>query len=157
MTPTEVVLRPAEPADTAEIVAVHLASRADAVRRGLMPAAAHPDGAVREWLGARLVRDEVWVAESDVAVTGYVRLTSTWVDDLYVHPSQQRRGIATALLRLAMSLRPDGLGLYVFETNHAARTLYEHNGFVVMARSDGSENEERAPDLRMEWPGARSL
>lgn len=156
MTPTEVLLRPAEPADTAEIVDLHLTSRADAVRRGLMPVGAHPDAEVREWLGERVASDAVWVAEGGDGLVGYLRLTATWIDDLYVRPDQQRHGIGSALLRLAMSLRPDGLGLYVFETNRAARALYERHGFVVTERSDGSENEERAPDLRMEWPGARS-
>lgn len=50
-----------------------------------------------------------------------------------------------------MALRPDGLGLYVFASNTPAQTFYERRGFVVTARSDGAENEEREPDLRMEW------
>ena len=62
-------------------------------------------------------------------------------------------GVGGALLDLVRSVRPDGLGLYAFESNTPARRFYEARGFVVTDRSDGSANEEREPDLRMEWTG----
>ena len=81
----------------------------------------------------------------------YARFTPTWLDDLYVLPAHQGSGVGGALLDLVRSVRPDGLGLYVFESNTPARRFYEARGFVVTDRSDGSANEEREPDLRMEW------
>lgn len=151
----EVVLRPAEEADAAPIAEVHLAARRAAVAAGSMPAAVHPDAEVRVWLASRLAVDEVWVAELSGRVTAYARFTPTWLDDLYVAPECQGAGLGGALLALVKSLRPAGLGLWVFETNRIARAFYAAHGFVEVERTDGSDNEERAPDLRMEWPGTR--
>ena len=67
------------------------------------------------------------------------------------------RASARALLDLAKSLRPDGFGLWVFETNAGARRFYERHGLVEVERTDGSDNEERAPDVRMAWPDPASL
>lgn len=145
-----VVLRPAEPADAAAMAAVQVAART----AGPMPANIHPESEIADFLTSRLPVDETWVAELDGEVAAYTRFTGTWIDDLYVAPDLQRHGVGGALLDLVMSLRPAGLGLYVFETNTPARRFYEHRGFVVTERSDGSANEERLPDLRMEWPGA---
>jgi hypothetical protein len=41
--------------------------------------------------------------------------------------------------------------LWVFESNVPARRFYELHGFVAVERTDGAGNEERAPDVRMEW------
>ncbi|WP_082574414.1 MULTISPECIES: GNAT family N-acetyltransferase [unclassified Nocardioides] len=151
--PTELSLRPATEADADAVVAVHLASRAAAA----MPPGVHAEHEVRAWLGARVAEDEVWVAEADGRVVAYARLTPTWLDDLYVDPAYAGRGVGSALLDLAKSLRPDGFCLWVFEVNAPARAFYAHHGLVELESTDGSANEERAPDVRMAWPGARPL
>ena len=38
-----------------------------------------------------------------------------------------------------------------------ARAFYARHGLVELERTDGSGNEERAPDLRMAWPGTDPL
>jgi GNAT superfamily N-acetyltransferase len=152
--PSELVLRPAEAADADAIAGVHLAARATAVTRGQMPPSVHDEAGVRGWLADRLGRDEVWVAELDGEVAAYARFTATWLDDLYVLPAHQGTGLGGALLELVKSLRPDGFGLWVFASNLAAQQLYAGHGLTVTERTDGSDNEERSPDLRMEWPGA---
>jgi ribosomal protein S18 acetylase RimI-like enzyme len=141
-----VLLRPALAEETPELAAIQVAARAAAP----MPANVHPVTDIAAFLTVRLGADELWVAEVDGEPVAYARFTTTWLDDLYVHPDHQGRGIGGALLDLVLSLRPGGLGLYVFETNAPARRFYEAYGFVVTERSDGSANEERAPDLRME-------
>jgi len=146
------LLRPAEPEDLPEVADLYLAVRAAAVP--LMPPIVRtPDEVhayVRGWdLGAR----DVWVAEEPDGLVGFAAFTPTWLDSLYVRPDAQGRGVGTALLGLVLSLRPDGLGLWVFETNTPARRLYRRHGFVEVERTDGSGNEERAPDIRMEWAG----
>lgn len=83
---------------------------------------------------------------------GYARFTATWLDDLYVVPAAQGRGVGTALLALVQALRPSGFGLWVFESNQPARGFYAKHGFVVTRRTDGRDNEERAPDLALAWP-----
>jgi ribosomal protein S18 acetylase RimI-like enzyme len=141
------VLRPAEPEDVAALAALQVAARAAAP----MPANVHPVGEIAAFLTGRLGADEVWVAELDGEVAAYARFTRTWLDDLYVEPVHQGAGVGTALLDLVMSLRPEGFGLYVFASNEPAQRFYGARGFVVTERSDGSANEEREPDLRMEW------
>ena len=143
------VLRPAEPADVAGLVAVQLAARAAAP----MPANIHREAEIHDFLARRLTRDAVWVAELDGAVAAYARFTRTWLDDLYVHPRHQGAGLGGALLDLVKSLLPDGFGLWVFETNEPARGFYAKHGLVETERTDGSANEERRPDIRMEWLG----
>lgn len=116
-----------------------------------MPPGIHPPDEVRAWLAERSAQDETWVAEADGAVVGYARFTETWLDDLYVVPDAQRAGVGTALLELVKALRPRGFSLWVFEVNQPARAFYARHGLVEREHTDGSENEEREPDLRMEW------
>jgi GNAT superfamily N-acetyltransferase len=155
VTPSEAVLRPALAEDAAEVAEIHLRARGAAEKAGHMPAGIHTDDEVRAWLSGRLSADEVWVAEVDGAVAAYARFTKTWLDDLYVDPDRQGQGLGSALLALVTSLRPDGFGLWVFESNVPAQRFYARHGLVVTERTDGSGNEERAPDLRMEWSGTR--
>nr|WP_246304773.1 GNAT family N-acetyltransferase [Nocardioides thalensis] len=121
-----------------------------------MPPGIHSEAEVRAWLAGRLAEDEVWVAEVDDVVVGYARFTPTWLDDLYVDPGAQGCGVGSALLDVVKALRPDGFSLWVFEVNHPTRAFYAARGLVEREHTDGSGNEERALDLRMEWPGAIS-
>jgi hypothetical protein len=38
--------------------------------------------------------------------------------------------------------------------NAAARRFYERHGFVEVMSTDGARNEEREPDVRLEWTPA---
>lgn len=150
---TEPVLRPAAAADLPALAEVHLAARAAA--GPAFPPAVHPAHEVRAWVaGWDLAAYDVRVAELDGRVCGYSRSTPTWLDDLYVAPGAQGRGVGTALLRDVLAGHPDGIGLWVFETNRPARDFYARHGFVALERTDGSANEERAPDIRLVWPGS---
>ncbi len=153
MPTSELLLRPATEADAPAVAEVHLASR----RAATMPPPVHDDDDVRRWLAGHLREDEVWVAEEDGRVVGYARLTDTWLDDLYVLPALTGRGVGSALLEIAKARRPDGFCLWVFEVNEPARRFYVRHGLVALERTDGSANEEQAPDLRMAWPGPRPL
>jgi chorismate mutase/GNAT superfamily N-acetyltransferase len=154
MTPGDgLVLRPASEDDGDAVAAINLGSR----RAAAMPPPVHDDEDVRAWLTGRLAADEVWVAELDGAPVGYARLTETWLDDLYVLPTASGRGVGSALLDVAKALRPRGFCLWVFEMNTPARRFYERHGLVALEHTDGSANEERAPDVRMAWPGEEPL
>lgn len=152
MTPTEpspeLLLRPAVAADVAAMAAVQLAARAAAP----MPPGIHPPHEVRDHLAARLGDSECWVAEAGDRVLGYAWFTRTWLDDLYVDPAHQGQGVGAALLDLVKARHPRGFSLWVFEQNLPARAFYAARGLVEREHTDGAENEERAPDLRMEWP-----
>jgi chorismate mutase len=61
--------------------------------------------------------------------------------------------VGTALFDLVTTVRPGGFCLWVFESNAPARAFYRSRGCLELERTDGSGNEERAPDVRMAWPG----
>ena len=60
-------------------------------------------------------------------------------------------GIGSQLVDLAKRVRPDGLQLWTFASNMGAQRFYERHGFVAVRRTDGRENEERAPDILYVW------
>lgn len=153
---TELALRPATAADLPALAEVHLSARAHA--GAYFPPAAHTDDEVRAWVaGWDLAAHDVHVAVLGDRVVGYTRATATWLDDLYVLPEAQGRGVGRALLGRVLTLHPDGIGLWVFESNLPAREFYARHGFVALERTDGSANEERAPDIRLVWPGVDPL
>lgn len=97
-----------------------------------------------------LPKNTVEVAERDGAIVGFVSYADDWVNQLYIDPPHWRKGIGSDLLARALegaSYRQ----LWVFEKNSAAQKFYARHGFEVVERTDGSNNEERCPDLRMEW------
>lgn len=150
----EATFRLAVQADLPSLAGVYLAARQTAV----MPPMVHAPDEVRAWVASwDLGVSDVWLAEAGGAVLGFVKLTPTWCDDLYVLPQAQRRGIGSDLLELSKSLRPAGFGLWVFEVNTPAREFYSRRGLVELERTDGHANEEGAPDVKMVWPGADPL
>jgi ribosomal protein S18 acetylase RimI-like enzyme len=136
-----------------QIASVWLASRRASFPA--IPAPVHADDDVRRWMCDEVLpTQEVWVAEVDGRIAGMLVLPvgGRWVDQLYVDPEHQRRGVGRALLDRAKSQSPDGLDLWTFETNAGARRFYERHGFVLVESSDGRSNEERVPDCRYRWP-----
>jgi putative acetyltransferase len=96
------------------------------------------------------VECEVWVAG---AMQGFVAFRKGWVDHLYVRPEFHGQGIGTALLARAMQ-NHSPLRLWAFQRNTAAIRFYLARGFREIARTDGRTNEEREPDVLMEWTRA---
>jgi putative acetyltransferase len=85
------------------------------------------------------------------ALLGFIALRADWIDQLYVAPGQQGRGIGSRLIALAKVASPV-LQLWTFQRNAGARRFYEHHGFVAVETRDGSDNEEGEPDIRYRWP-----
>jgi GNAT superfamily N-acetyltransferase len=99
-----------------------------------------------------LVQCEVWVAEID-DIDGLIAFRDGWIDYLYVRPERQRRGIGKALLGQAMKT-DSPLCLWTFQKNVAAIRFCLAQGFCEIERTDGRRNEEREPDILMEWERA---
>lgn len=97
-----------------------------------------------------LSQNQVWVADVDDAVAGFIAFGRGWVNQLYVAPEFQGRGVGTELLAMAMRCNPV-LELWVFEENVPAIRFYERRGFSAVERTDGATNEAKRPDLRMRW------
>jgi chorismate mutase/ribosomal protein S18 acetylase RimI-like enzyme len=153
-------VRPATPADSDAVAALLIDAREAAFPA--IPRGVHPPEDVRRWVRTRfdVPGVELWIAEetgSTKPPVGVLLLEENWVHSLYVAPGRTGERIGTVLLDLAKSLRPRGLGLWVFETNERARRFYARHGFVEVRRTDGSDNEEHQPDIEMAWPDPDSL
>lgn len=156
MSTDELLLRPATPQDLPAVADLYLRVREAAVPS--MPPQVHTVDEVHAYVGGwDLGRREVWVAERADALLAFLVVEGDWLESLYVAPEAAGEGIGTALLDVAKGLRPGGLCLWVFESNTGARRFYARHGLVELERTDGSGNEEKAPDVRMAWPGADPL
>ena len=150
----DLVVRPAGSDDLPAVAEIYLRSRDAAA----MPPGIHPPDEVRAWVtGWDLTGRDVWLAEGSDGPLGFANLTPTFLDGLHVVPEAARQGVGSALLDLAKAQRPQGFGLWVFEINHPARAFYRRHGLVELERTDGAGNEERAPDIKMVWPGTDPL
>ena len=98
----------------------------------------------------------VWIAEVAGRPAGFMALAGEMLEQLYVAPAQQGRGLGSRLLHKAKELQPGGLRLYVFQRHRPARDFYEARGFVAVAFTDGADNEERAPDVLYAWSPSRA-
>ncbi|WP_396269453.1 GNAT family N-acetyltransferase [Ideonella sp.] len=125
-----------------------------ATRKACMPYAplAHSDQDVRQWVrDVLLPSGGVNVLRDGDHVLGFVATRSqpgeAWIDQLYVHAGQLRRGVGSRLLLHVLAHLPGPICLYCFQANRGARAFYERHGFEAVAFSDGSTNEERCPDV----------
>lgn len=96
--------------------------------------------------------DHGWVrvAEAQTGVVGFLARDGAEVNALYVAPEARGQGVGSALLTEAQSLSP-ALELFTFQANAGAQRFYARHGFSETARSDGAENDEGLPDIRLEW------
>jgi ribosomal protein S18 acetylase RimI-like enzyme len=147
------MLRPASASDASAVAELLLASR-----RAFLPYApiAHSDADVYRWVREQLIPGgAVVIWEQDSRITGVLATsrdeTASWVDQLYVLPGFEGRGVGSALLRHAHERLTCPIRLYTFHENNRARSFYERHGYKAVAFSDGQSNEERCPDVLYEY------
>ena len=107
-------------------------------------------------------QNSVYVAEATDSgarqIVGFIAFTSEMVNQLYVLPDATGAGVGSALLAVALEqCRPgDSLKLWTFQCNLKARNFYSKHGFAMVRATDGAENEERQPDILLEYKPASS-
>ena len=149
----EVIFRMATAADAPAVSEVYLASR-----KTFLPYAplAHSDDEVRNYVSQILIPTmEVIVPLINGKIVGMIALSQEagtgWIEQFYMHPSVAGKGIGTQMLEMAKDRMGAPIRLYTFQANQGARRFYERHGFQAIAFGDGSDNEERCPDVLYEW------
>jgi ribosomal protein S18 acetylase RimI-like enzyme len=97
-----------------------------------------------------LMKNRVWVVEKDHRPIAFMAMENDFIDQLYIHPQYQRRGLGQALLEFARSQSPDHLWLYTLQSNGNARSFYEKNGFTA-EKFGFSPPPENEPDVEYHW------
>jgi putative acetyltransferase len=104
----------------------------------------------QEYFRNRLFSEtEMWGAFDDHLV-GFIAFANEWIEQLYILPEWQGRGIGKALVKIAKAKFPS-LRLWTFQQNEPAKQFYERNGFVPIETTDGLGNEAKAPDILYQW------
>jgi GNAT superfamily N-acetyltransferase len=143
-------LRRGTSADAVIAAEVYLLARRHAVPE--IPPLVHSDDEVRQWMHGVLGEQEVWLAfAGGGALLGLMVLDGDWLGQLYVDPAWTGCGLGARFVELAKRRRPGGLQLWTFVSNVRAQRFYQRHGFTVAECTDGSGNEEKAPDLRYVW------
>jgi ribosomal protein S18 acetylase RimI-like enzyme len=127
-------------------------------RRAFLPYAPspHEPGAIRCWVAQTLIPGGgVTVAVSDGSVVAVLAVAEigpfAWIEQLYVLPGYENRGLGTSLLTIAHNSLKRPVRLFTFQQNTGARRFYERHGYKVVALSDGQSNEEKCPDVLFEF------
>jgi GNAT superfamily N-acetyltransferase len=105
----------------------------------------------RQFLGRVIAEQDVWVAERERTILGFLSLDGNLGTFFYVDPQEHGAGVGSALFDQAQKARPHGFEFWVFQRNHKARRFYERHGCRAVRFTDGSANEEQEPDVLYEW------
>jgi len=109
----------------------------------------HEDN-LRHFRNVVMQQNDVWLAVERNRIVGLLAVTGGDLDQLYVDPPWQGRGIGTRLLDRAKELSPRGITLYTHQRNERARAFYERRGFSVM-KLGVSPPPESEPDVQYGW------
>ena len=85
------------------------------------------------------------IAEDGGTPIGFIAVAAVHLDQLFVDPDCQRRGIGSYLLKQALGRVPAVATLNVFEQNTLARAFYEKHGFREVRRF--LNEQERSVEL----------
>jgi len=148
---TELEIRAAAPTDTSRVVRIF-----QDARRAAMPwlPTIHSDAEDQVFFGRTVASGHAVVAVHDGEVVGFAAVDpdAHLLDHLYVDPSVHRRGIGRRLVDHVRAEHEGSLQLWAFTENRSARAFYAALGAVELYETDGSGNEERTPDVRLELP-----
>ena len=132
-----IIVRVRRESDTAELAEIFRRSVREVASRDYHPAqieawvqVADENAAWSERLSAR----QVWVAERDGRVAGFIQLDPPdHIDLTYVHPAYQRQGVATALLAtVEAAARVNGVRALHLEASITSRPFFAARGFETI-------------------------
>ncbi|MEM8536417.1 MAG: GNAT family N-acetyltransferase [Pseudomonadota bacterium] len=97
-----------------------------------------------------LIADHHVLVSGGETPTGWIARKDQVISHLFLAPDARGRGLGSAMID-AMKARRDLLSLWCFQANVAARRFYTREGFVEIATTDGADNTEKLPDVKLEW------
>ncbi len=102
------------------------------------------------WIRRAAELGVIWTAFEDGRIVGFCSARRGWIDLFHVAPELHGRGIGRALLAQALKGRRR-VRLWTFQRNDRTRRFYALQGFREVRLTDGRDNEEREPDVLLEW------
>ena len=121
------------------------------IRQDSVPSAHDIDGIKWYIDNILLPRGSSFVFEEDSEVIAWADVHDGWLDQLYCKRGHTGKGIGLKLLNFAKVRSPDALELWTFQVNTGARAFYQREGFEEVELTNGSNCEEKQPDVRMVW------
>jgi len=110
----------------------------------------HDDDSFGDFVAAMLPEwSSVRVAVAEGKVVGFACLQGDLLDQLFIAPEWQGKGIGSRLLDDTKKRRPQGFHLHTFEKNLGARHFYEARGLVACGH--GYSEQEQEPDVMYRW------
>lgn len=91
--------------------------------------AAHTTERQMEYIRDAMKRGKSFYLLMDDSPVAVAAVADSIISDLYVMPSQQRKGYGTFLLRYAVTQCANTPALWVLNTNEGARRFYQREGF----------------------------
>ena len=131
-----ITIRAYQEPDWDAVARIHDSARLDELRASVGVEAFLDLAATYESEG--LFDGDVWVAELDGEVAGFIAFSDDEVTWTYVDPGAYRRGVGRALLRHVLGRASAPVELTVLDGNTAAHELYESEGFVLQETRTGA-------------------
>lgn len=95
-----------------------------------------------------LPRSEVYLAEDEQQIYGFIALVENEIAAIFVAPDQQGKGIGKLLISHAKNSRPQ-LVLNVYQDNKNSIAFYKSEGFEVVQESFETETQSKV--FVMSW------
>lgn len=102
------------------------------------------------WFAGHLIATQEVTVLVLPEVAGFLARAGEDISALYLSAGARGQGHGSRLLAAAMAGR-ERLGLWTFQANAGARRFYARAGFREVAMTDGAGNDERLPDVQMQW------
>ena len=104
----------------------------------------------REFFRQNILSSSIIYVLRKEKIYGFICMKKNQIEHLYIDSNIFSKGHGTSLLDYVKQ-KYDSLSLWVFQQNERAVNFYKKNGFEVVDKTNGENNEEKLPDYYMEW------
>lgn len=101
-----------------------------------------------DYVKSILPNAEIYIYEKNNKAVGFIGLSGSYIEGIFIKSDCQHKGIGTALLNKAKQIN-NVLMLHVYEKNTKAFAFYQNNGFRILKESINSDTNEK--EYTMKW------